>query len=441
MNKKSFILVIASGLTGTVLGYWSGQQRETTRSPRLELVQTDVPASGQKEKDREFNISQEDWKNGSLDDFFLKCMRMSPQEREQILKLMLFEGKSLRKDWWEDSMICEYFLSKAGEESPQHTLKLLSQQNNKQSNDAKRTVLKSWSDKNPEAAYAYFLEHKNELPEAKSLHSLLINSLAKHSPEMAWTKWEAMGKSEKAKELPLLLWTISDYFPEKIEQYMSKLTLEDLKSGDIDCGVIEQWATQDWEKAKKWIDNLPDCPAKTNALTSTLNSLAGQDIEKAKEYYDSFNDSYKKELAPTLVYNLAMISSSEALDWLQKNELIEDKERYVWNIYSHLDAGDAELSQQIDSLPQGKLRDTFIYAIMRLSQSTWESSYVNPEQNIKWASSIENEEMRDYSIGFALETWLRMNPEEPQKWIESSTLPDHKKEEYRKLLAELEPTL
>lgn len=441
MNKKSFLLLIASGLTGTVLGYWGGQQKEATLSPRVDVAQTAAPASVQKEADNELRISQEDWENGSLDDFFLKCSRMSPPEREQILKWLVFDGKSLRKDDWENAVIRDYFLSKAGEESPQHTLNLLSQQNDREAKDAKITVIRSWADKNPEAAYAYFQEHKKELPEAKLIHAHLINSLAKHSPEMAWAKWGSMDKSEKEKALPLLLTTISDYFPKKMEEYMSKLTLEDLKSGSIDGGVVEQWATQDWEKAKKWIDNLPDCPAKTNALYSTLNSLAGQDIEKAKEYYETFSDSYKKALAPALVNNLATISPTQALHWLQNNELIEDKERYVWNISRTRNVTDAEFRQQIDSLPQGKLRDTFIDSIMWISRLAWDSQYVDPEQNIKWASTIENEEMRANSMGYALETWLRINPKEPQKWIESSTLPAHKKEEYRQLLAELEPTL
>lgn len=435
MEKKFFLGIIACGLTGIGLGYWGAQQKKTTTLSMEDKPSLSMRAPKYKADRKKLSSSSEKtnyMSNGSraIERVFQEYARLSPEEIEKELIRLLLDKTERKRD--EFYFRIKYLMRKCAETSVLNVMAQMDALHGYEKDYMRNELMENWAEKSPENAYTYFLEHKNEFPDGKEILWDMMTVFGKHSPEKGWSLLESMDRTERTTAIPSLFDGICSESPEKMESYVSRLTAEDMESREIFEHIVWSWAKKDWDKTNKWIESQSDEKLKSKMRIAALRSLEREETEKAKNYYASSSEEDKQSMNSTLMGHLSYYSPMDALDWMENNESIKDKERYADNITRNLSKKNREeLLHKVETMPEGALRDSLLYGMASDSCSLNNNEYVDMEQNMTLATTIKDKRKRNLALDRVASTWISEDVQAADTWIKNSNLPPEKKQEYR----------
>lgn len=428
MNNKPFFLLLSVLAAGILLGYagdylLSEDKKETT-----------VPRSSSTGKftSQQKNIPVENTSpQGTLDEKIREYARMNTDEIGK--ELQRWNDKITTPDMLHsrDRFLMEYLCLRWGRETPKQALLKL-QDMPHLGETALLSMMKGWAEKNPESLTTYCLEQggQDNLPD--NVARFCTYTLASLSPEnsVAWMKTLPEGKREQ--QIHHLMAAIREKYPNKISSVVALLGEEAMKSREMSAAIASTWAEVNWETAAAWINSLPE-ETKTFAWSDVVKSMPA---DEALKHLDSFDEKTQNGILGQKTYALFFDSPQKAIDWLTAHttperaaQIIEEK-----TPFNREKTYTPEFNATLDKLPAGPMKDSLLDKVvtLRLYAATDNNFRNNKmEDNMTLALSIIDAQKRADVIERSMRYWvIEHNAESARKWLEQSTLPQEKKEQY-----------
>jgi hypothetical protein len=203
---------------------------------------------------------------------------------------------------------------------------------------------------------------------------------------LAWAEQQGDGRDARlARSAAITGWWHTD--PRAAEAYV--LSHLDSLGPETIMSMTRQVVSQDPQRAKEWVTQMPDGDARRSATSYIAVNLARTDPKGATEWAASLPDDVRERALNGTVDQ-----------WFRKDP----------------DAA----AQWVDGLI-GKPRDEAISAYsLSLSNKS-------PEAALGWATGIADAKTRDMSVQRIVGRWLNRSPSDAISWIQSSTLSDAEK--------------
>ncbi len=436
LQRLSGIALVA--VISASAGYVAGISRNKSETP--ETAQTESADMSRRAprftlNKRELGLDPEDKKagldfnNNSLDAILVRFSRMTPDQLEEemmrLKDLDLFsrDGMDVKK------LISSVYLSyKWGQTSPKQALEQVKKMG-PLAMLVSPMVIQGWAETSPEAAAAYFTEHRQELTQAKQALKTIAAEMSRTSPEGAM-KWMAGLSDEERKEaLPSILSGIAKSHPEQLKNHIGKLTPEDLKDSRLCSELAAGWAATDWDAASRWVDTL-EGSQKDQARNSALARLSTLDPEKTTSEFKKLDEKTQESSASAIVSSMAQKDPVQALKWLTENTSEETAAKNANNAIGYMNNKSPELREYAMEMKEGPVKDSVLESLVeRTSYDTW-NSFVNFEDTLSLTDGIKDQKKKENSISTALRSWSRQDPQKAKNWIEAANLPDSLKKEH-----------
>ena len=244
----------------------------------------------------------------------------------------------------------------------------------------KQMALQAWAGNEPEAAYSWYLENKNELSARESRQFLAgaIGGLAKKDFPAALAKAKTVDKSARRDVL-----------------------------SNIGVSIAEN--TEQRKQFTEYLLTLDDERATSAATTSILNQLALADPQAGIQYIQDWQGEGKDEMVRSFAQQWAQIDPEKTLNWQITQA---DKQSGVDSTFGSWARQDPASAQKwLDSQGEDLNKDKYLASAAQ--RTIWDEGY---SEAVDWASSIQDSETQERSYRDIYSQWSRNDPEAADKW-------------------------
>lgn len=432
MNKKNLLLLFVGILFGTFFAYAGDYLASKPKSPQkasknnqTNLLPPCVGETGMiKNKD-----------NSTVNPFFaeeefMECLyrysRMTPEEiRKEYLKLNK-NYNSNSASHFETAKI-EYLAIKWGRSSPREALEELNE-NFFLHDSFIRLVMKDWVKRDQETALAYIIENKNSLA-----GSYTVDILASHAP-LELIKW--INSAPQGNRNLILISAIDALPAEKMAALVSGMgkcdTMDDWEYSEI----ASKWAKIDLDASVQWVNSLDHLgkEAKEKILQMALSQLPP---DKALSEMDKKGLVDKIPSLAVIADSLSKKSPEKALDWFLSqvtDEQIQACDERSLPLF--INAYNPQMVSHAQQLPPGKKKDAVLEKMATEVRGDWRSrrecdlNAPSLDKRMELAAQISTQDNRDATIQRILEEHISSKPKKVMEWVEQSSLPAEKKQQY-----------
>ncbi len=258
--------------------------------------------------------------------------------------------------------------------------------------EARQTILETWASTDPQAALLWASTALSELPINRQQAQMMaiIRGYAAHNPQAA------------------LQYTLTmDTDTPNLRRSQSRLATEVIETQIRNGGLAA---------AKLTIESLEDGTLKQNMLREMVDEWAQFDPESAASYVTGLGVDAPTNLKTALIGEWSEIDPQAAADWVSSlpsgDPAIARSTAEVIRKWARYDL--TASAKWLNSLPSSPDLDRAI------SSYTWRATEEDPGSAMSWAESINNEWMRERSMGRVAAQWNTEDPDSFTAYIENS---------------------
>jgi hypothetical protein len=325
------------------------------------------------------------------------------------------------------------FLNQASSQDPEEAFRVLASESpDRHGYGHYHNLFQKWAKEDPDAAIAKLSQIKgtsNRQQALQGIASALVASDPKRALEMfdgmppgqtrgnmlasitsAWMNHDSeaamawintLPAADRSKALQNVSWQLGQENPAKAAELLASLPANNQTSHQY-SQLAGQWAQQDLDAARKWVESLPAGRTREQAMSGILNTLAQTDPVKAASVFgDSVVNNQNSGHVGMIVGEWIKTDQTAALAWLDSLDLRGDNHR---NVHSQF-------------------------------LSNWVGE--DPAAASRYALGIQDEKSREQAIGSLVGSWGSSDPQAAREWIMKSLEGDVKNSSLNSLIQNL----
>ncbi len=314
--------------------------------------------------------------------------------------------------------------------------------------DAIGIAMNKWADNNPRAAWVWADQHLSGPLKERAMNDLMAG-LTRRSPEQAaawieasgltsqplittfvstWAERDPVAAAKWAMNLPpgnarsTAVVTAASAMALNDPEKATKIFADELAKGDqnLAISITDPWATSDPAATSKWVESLPDGPAKNEAAATLATVWAASDIKAAVAWSESITDAdTRRQVIAHIGTTWGAIEPESALQWLGTLPAQQSSDGITGAMYSWAGTDPAGMQDWISQSDAGSLTD-------RARQSLGDVlTQTNQPGAMTLALGMSSEVARNESLARYFREWRKTDDASAQDWLQSnwSTLP------------------
>jgi len=325
------------------------------------------------------------------------------------------------------------YLNQASSQDPEEAFRVLASASpDRQGYGHYHNLFQKWAKDDPDAAIAKLSQIKgttNRQQALQGIASALVTSDPKRALEMldgmppgqtrgnmlasitsAWMSHDSdaamawingLPPADKSKAIQNITWQLGQEDPAKAAKLLSSFPVNNQTSHQF-LQLASQWAQQDLDAARKWVESLPAGRTRERAMSGILNTLAQTDPVKAASVFgDAVVNNQNSGDVGMIVGEWIKTDQTAALAWLESLDLRGDNQR---NVHSQF------LSYWVNEDPAAASR---------------------------YALGIQDEKSREQAIDSLVGSWGSSDPQAAREWVMKSLEGDAKNRSLDSLIQNL----
>lgn len=256
-------------------------------------------------------------------------------------------------------------------------------------------------------------------PDRLISQQLLLARFAELDPETALSYADSLKGADKQLGALAIISTWAENAPKTAADYFDAnadaFGILAASQGQAAGAIAAAWARRDPDAAFQWASELPE-EVRGEAYGQIISQLSVSASDRALGIINAMPPGYERtELLQTLTARWAQDAPRETADWATRIPDATEQSRAVGTLVtSWMQTNPQEASQWVNHLPPGPSRDA---AIAAMNQSS--AFRRDPQTAVLWASTIQEEKLRNATLQAALNRWMATDPKAAQVWLQS----------------------
>lgn len=293
------------------------------------------------------------------------------------------------------------------------------------------TILQSWASIDPAAAANYYSQNPRQFAMigmmggrgpmgAQSGSSIIAGEWAKLDPQAA-IQWAGSLNNEKAPAYQAILTELAKSDPAKAVTILP--SMQGINLDQANQTIAHQYGASNFDAAKSWISTLP-AEQRDRAMAEAISGLSAKNPDLAAQQLQLIQPGNARDQAlAKIVKDMSYQNVSEAGNLLKTNasdgKISEPAVRELMPVWvGQNPAGALEFANSLG----GDGKDT------ALQMYVWSNRTSPPQELVKIAEGISNQEDRNRTMGGAISRWMAEDEASAKAYVEqSSTLDEQTK--------------
>lgn len=314
----------------------------------------------------------------------------------------------------ETSLLRRLLFAKWTQEDPDAALASLSSAGGKQAYADAGTVLSTLAAMDPARAAAWLTNPENSLLRQPWMGAMLSRSIAeqwaRQDPDAALAWASTLEPEQRSGAYAGIINNIMENDPQRAAALA--MSLDGYDRPKLLGQIAESWAAQDPAEAVAWANSL-SAGDREESLQEALGSWAASDPSKAAAYVDQMPEQERSGVVGEVARNWAQQEPAEAAEWLGNQPESESKAGAMGQVMWNWTTSDPEAAANwLGEQPAGPSYDNGVTGLAKAATH----AYDDPSTAVNWASTIENQDLRDRMTSHTLGAWRRQDEQAAQSW-------------------------
>jgi hypothetical protein len=314
----------------------------------------------------------------------------------------------------ETSLLRRLLFAKWTQEDPDAALESLSSAGGKQAYADAGTVLSTLAAMDPARAAAWLTNPENSLLRQPWMGAMLSRSIAeqwaRQDPDAALAWASTLEPEQRSGAYAGIINNIMENDPQRAAALA--MSLDGYDRPKLLGQIAESWAAQDPAEAVAWANSL-SAGDREESLQEALGSWAASDPSKAAAYVDQMPEQERSGVVGEVARNWAQQEPAEAAEWLGNQPESESKAGAMGQVMWNWTTSDPEAAANwLGEQPAGPSYDNGVTGLAKAATH----AYDDPSTAVNWASTIENQDLRDRMTSHTLGAWRRQDEQAAQSW-------------------------
>lgn len=314
----------------------------------------------------------------------------------------------------ETNFLRNLLLAKWTQEDPDAALANLSPAGGKQAYSDAGTVLGTLAAMDPARAAAWLSDSDNPILRQPWMSDLLTQSVAeqwaRQDPDAALAWAANLDPDQRAGAYSGIISNILASDPQRAATLAMNLDAADRPKllGEI----AEAWARRDPAEAVAWANSLTGGD-REDSLQEAVGGWATTDPSKAAAYVDQLPAEERPGYVLDVARNWAEQAPADAAAWLGNQPEGDGRAAAMGSLMWHWTTADPEAAATwLGEQPAGPSYDNGVTGLAKAATH----AYDDPSTAVNWASTIENQDLRNRMTQHTLGAWRRQNEGAAQAW-------------------------
>ena len=314
----------------------------------------------------------------------------------------------------ETSLLRRLLFARWTQEDPDAALASLSSTGGKQTYADAGTVLSTLAAIDPARAAAWLANPENSLLRQPWMGAMLSRSIAeqwaRQDPDAALAWASTLEPEQRSGAYAGIINNIMESDPQRAADLA--MSLDGYDRPKLLGQIAESWAAQDPVEAVAWANSL-SAGDREESLQEALGSWAASDPSKAAAYVDQMPEQERSGVVGEVARNWAQQEPAEAAEWLGNQPESESKAGAMGQVMWNWTTSDPEAAANwLGEQPAGPSYDNGVTGLAKAATH----AYDDPSTAVTWASTIENQDLRDRMTSHTLGAWRRQDEQAAQSW-------------------------
>ena len=314
----------------------------------------------------------------------------------------------------ETSLLRRLLLARWTQEDPDAALASLSSAGGKQAYADAGTVLSTLAAMDPARAAAWLADPENSLLRQPWMGAMLSRSIAeqwaRQDPDAALAWASSLDPEQRSGAYAGIINNIMESDPQRAAALA--MSLDSYDRPKLLGQIAQSWAAQDPAEAVAWANSLSALD-REESLQEALGSWAVSDPSKAAAYVDQMPEEERAAVVGEVARNWAQQEPAEAAEWLGNQPESEGKAGAMGQVMWNWTTSDPEAAANwLGDQPAGPSYDNGVTGLAKAATH----AYDDPSTAVNWASTIENQDLRDRMTNHTLGAWRRQDEQAATSW-------------------------
>ncbi|MCH2065001.1 MAG: hypothetical protein MK194_14905 [Roseibacillus sp.] len=314
----------------------------------------------------------------------------------------------------ETNFLRRLLLAKWTQEDPDAALASLSSASGKQAYADAGAILGTLAAMDPAKAASWLSNSDNPVLRQPWMSSFLTQSVAeqwaRQDPDAALEWASTLDPEQQVGAYSGIINNILESDPQRAAALA--MTLDSSDRPKLLGQIAEAWAAQDPAEAVAWANSLTGGD-REGSLQEALGSWAASAPAEAARYVDQLPEQERSSYVRDVVRNWSEQAPADAAAWLESQPEGEGRAGAMGHLMWNWTTRDPEAAADwLGEQPAGPSYDEGVTGLAKAAAH----AYDDPSTAVNWASTIENQDLRDSMTRHTLGVWRRQNEEAAQSW-------------------------
>ena len=314
----------------------------------------------------------------------------------------------------ETNFLRSLLLAKWTQENPDAALASLSSAGGKQAYSDAGTVLGTLAAMDPAKAAAWLSNSDNPILRQPWMSGLLAQSVAeqwaRQDPDAALEWASTLDPEQQVGAYSGIINNILESDPQRAAALAMSLDSSDRPK--LLGQIAEAWAARDPAEAVAWANTLSGGD-REGSLQEALGSWAASDPSRAAAYVDQLPEQERADFVGDVARNWAEQAPADAAAWLGNQPEGESKAGVMGHVMWNWTTTDPEAAANwLGEQPAGPSYDNGVTGLAKAAAHAYEDAATA----VNWASTIENQDLRNRMTQHTLGVWSRQDEGAAQSW-------------------------
>ncbi len=314
----------------------------------------------------------------------------------------------------ETNFLRRLLLAKWTQEDPDAALASLSSASGKQAYADAGTILGTLAAMDPAKAASWLSNSDNPVLRQPWMSSFLTQSVAeqwaRQDPDAALEWASTLDPEQQVGAYSGIINNILESDPQRAAALA--MTLDSSDRPKLLGQIAEAWAAQDPAEAVAWADSLTGGD-REGSLQEALGSWAASAPAEAARYVDQLPEQERSSYVRDVVRNWSEQAPADAAAWLESQPEGEGRAGAMGHLMWNWTTRDPEAAADwLGEQPAGPSYDSGVTGLAKAAAH----AYDDPSTAVNWASTIENQDLRESMTQHTLGVWRRQNEEAARSW-------------------------
>ncbi len=314
----------------------------------------------------------------------------------------------------ETNFLRNLLLAKWTQEDPDAALASLSPAGGKQAYSDAGTVLGTLAAMDPARAAAWLSDSDNAILRQPWMSDLLTQSIAeqwaRQDPDAALEWASTLDPDQQVGAYSGIISNILESDPQRAAALA--MSLDSADRPRLLGQIAEAWAARDAAGAVAWANTLSGAD-REGALSEALGTWAASEPSAAAAYVDQLPQQERSPYLLDVVRNWSQQAPADAAAWLGNQPEGEGRAGAMGHLMWNWTTADPEAAANwLGEQPAGPSYDSGVTGLAKAATH----AYDDPSTAVNWASTIENQDLRESMTQHTLGVWRRQNEEAARSW-------------------------